>query len=163
VSLTRLHWGQASPSLLALWPSPMKYDACFASAGFNHFAGVDPAHGGELDAVAGRLLRALEKLGSAWTPKPLERRRSLTRKPSVMPVLAQLLVSIREDQLPPLTVHFGDPPAATIFTADGHPIFWLTLPAGFMPSLLPEVAAGLPVSETALDWARLLPYTIVPD
>jgi hypothetical protein len=76
-------------------------------------------------------------------------------------VLEQLMASIREDYLPPLTLHFGDPPAATLVTADGHRIFWLTLPAGQLPSFLPEVAAGLPVSEMALEWARLLPYTIV--
>ncbi|HEX4381526.1 MAG TPA: hypothetical protein VH083_01200 [Myxococcales bacterium] len=158
MSIERLHWGAASPHLIALWPAPVHHEACFASAGFTDFGETDDA---ELDALTGRLLLALEKLGPAWTPRPLERRRSLLRAPTVMPLLQQLLASIHWDNLPPLTVHFGDPPLATVNTADGHALFWLTLPVGYLPGLLTEVAAGLPVSELELKWTQLMPYTLV--
>jgi hypothetical protein len=158
VSIDRLHWGAASPHLVALWPAPVNRDECFASAGFTNFGETDDA---ELDALTGRLLLALEKLGPAWSPRPIERRRSLLREPAPMRLLQQILLSIHQDGLPPLTIHFGDPPLAAVHTADGHAIFWLTLPVGYLPGLLTEVASGLPVSEMNLQWSSLLPYTLV--
>ena len=61
----------------------------------------------------------------------------------------------RDDNFQPCVVDFGAPPAATLRTADGHPILWLQLPASAeadLPSLLEAVAGTRAVRETDLDW-----------
>jgi hypothetical protein len=157
----------------AVWPAPVDADACFAAAGFTDFEDSDAAWDADFREIARRLLDRLGRLGPAevregskqifvlerrgWLRRPRSRKVDLSLLDHLLAVTAGV-----EDDLPDLVVEFGRPPVAALRAGSGHPIFWLSWPAGAGPpldveALAADLAGSRPAIRTDIDWAHLVP------
>lgn len=165
-------WASASGRLMAVWPSPIDDDACFAAAGFTRFADTDGHWDSEWKHIVGALLEVLRRFGEmrllnrddvfvgehrrkGW----LARRRSVM-EPETLSPLDRLVLSTQDDQFPDAVVTFGDVPKVTVRCGRGHPILWIALDsmaAEIDDDILKFVADGRPVVRCDLKWAHLVP------
>lgn len=158
-----------SGQLFALWPEPVNHDACFEAAGFAAFGDPDAEWDAQFEAMIDAVLGHLSALGppSYNDPERITPTRSLVsrllRRPApAAPTPSQALVLAAEnDQVGPIRVELGQPPAARVIASDGHPILWIWLRddvAGMWPELCRVAAAGRPIATTELDWTRLVTF-----
>ena len=169
--IVRIHVASLAPQddrppgrSFALWPEPVDHDAGLAEAGFTAFADSDDEWDEQFEALVGAVFAQLAQLGELAIDAPdiAPARRSLWSRlrgdKAVLTPAERFILAVRDDQLGPVRAHFG--PRATVTARDGHPILWIWLRddvAATWPVLCQAVAAGRPIVETALDWARLAP------
>src|ERR1700693_5711314 len=105
-------WIEPSGTLLAIWPSPVDHDVCFANAGFSEFADSDEPYDAEWKQMLERLLDALARFGEMrlenkdrprlratwWDCLRWWRQARQPRQPSAWAIVDRLLVSIEDDR-----------------------------------------------------------------
>lgn len=154
--------------VLALWPSPVRPDACFEAAGFTEFEDGDEAWEQEVHGVLGALLQELAAHG---TPRHLsgprlrkrgwrERLFMRAEDPGPAEPLEALWAAMQWDNLPEARVTFGDS-GVQVRAGAGHVLLWLILPETelerLVQTVLPKLAPGKPLVRTHLEWDHLAP------
>jgi hypothetical protein len=151
--------------LLAIWPSPVNADECFAAAGFTDFGDSDATWDAESARALERLIEELRSFGEpALLSEPIAPRAPVISRifaaPPPLPLLEQITLPTQWDSCPDCVVAFGEG-GVTLRTGSGHMLYWVTLPAesvpadGQAPSLLARVAGAHPLLQTTLDWTAL--------
>lgn len=145
---------------LAIWPSPVNPDACFAAAGWTEFGDQNAAWETDAAVFQTRLLTALE--AQFGTPQLLSEplrvpRKWWSRQPAAPLALAeQVSLPMAWDHLPDCLLTFGTS-GASLRTGNGHHLYWLTLPQTVEPAAwLLAVVGDLPLRRGKLRWAGLL-------
>lgn len=149
--------------LLAIWPAPVDYDACFKEAGFTLFGDNDE----EWDKAAVRLLcRVMENLShfgvADLASEPLRSNPPwylrLLRTGRQLPLQEQALLPMQWDSLPQFHARFGNRGAA-LRTGSGHFLLWIELPEVETAPVefVKTVAEPWTIVETKLRWNTLLP------
>jgi len=183
----RIHWGTVTPparvrgfdqcaTVIAVWPSPVNADACFASAGFHEFDDPDDDWETQWKELITRTLQELERLGTPVVKQEAEHYEDDPTAPFHRSALARLLPRtgpLRQVHLPlvdqilavtgiydhtEVLVEFGSPPAALLRADSGHAILWIgwTAPNLDANPFLARIAAGHEVAPATLDWSQLL-------
>jgi hypothetical protein len=164
---------------LALWPSPVDADSCFAQDGFGQFADLDEQWDQEWRRVVQQLVDALGRFGGPRLPKGNDVFRYRNRGwwdrllPWNPPLEAiellpvdRIILSGQDDRLPHALVYLGEPPVAALCAGNGHPLLWVAgIPGVTIPAeeLARDVSEGRPVVRHQLRWNRLLWTWHVPD
>lgn len=171
MSAFTLHWSILDPAQrgatlgaglqpLAIWPSPVNPDTCFAAAGWTEFGDQDAAWEADATAFQIRLLAALEaQFGTPRLLNPPLRapRKWWSRQPAPPLALAeQVSLPMAWDHLPDCELAFGSA-GVSLRTGNGHHLYWLTLPLAVDPAAwLSAVADDLPLRRGEMRWAGLL-------
>ena len=145
--------GRNGQLLFAVWPAPISADQCFKKAGFTDFDEADDdLWEDEFDDILKSVLSFLMPFGEHKFRAPIE----ISEYPN--PTFEkQVYAPILNDNFPRAVVDFGDPPAATLITGDGHPIFWIVVDhSASFKAFLKSVADGRKLEETQLEWEILL-------
>lgn len=170
----KVHWSDVPPAdagrliapghqLVAMWPSPVEHDTCFAQAGFTEFGDNDDAWLESADALLGRALSVLSGQGEPILssrplvqPRPWYRR--LLQRSTPQPLLQQARLPMQWDSLPGFHARF--PASGTeLRTGDGHFLLWITVPGTVEAAheLVDVIAAPWALHRTRLEWRALLP------
>ena len=144
--IERLHWDAVVVSTdidpsnramgwLAIWPSPIDADACFADAGFSQFTDTDDAWDQQWRSIVADAISDLSTFGT-----PAIRRRIVpVTKTSLMErfcgaprhrdvhltLIDQVVLASEDDNYPPAIVDFGNSRRITLVACDGHPVLWI--------------------------------------
>jgi hypothetical protein len=166
-------WVESSGALLALWPSPVDADACFARAGFCHFRDSDEQWDREWSEAIQRLLDAL---GSSFGPAEPQggndvyrvRRRGwrdwlmpwqAPAEPVELSTVERVALSTQDDRFDDSVAHFGKPRMVTLRAGKGHPLLWVAGAPGaalFGEALARAMAEERPVVRRQLQWSYLI-------
>ena len=160
--------------VLAVWPSPVNADACFAAAGFTEFDDPDDQWDQEWRDLIGRSLAYLERYGSPrvrqaaqdYEPLPLLNRwlNSVLLRPTFkrvdmdLPLAGQIDVVTDDDRFWNVVVEFGAEPHALLRAGNGHTILFVQFTEQgetAAEEFLHQVAEGRPVNRRELDWSML--------
>jgi hypothetical protein len=144
--IDRLHWdtvvtspANAAPNRekrwLAIWPSPIDADACFADAGFSQFTDTDGAWDQQWRSIIADAISGLSAYGPPTIRHPIvpvtetsliERLCGASQYRDIrLSLIEQVMLASMDDQYPPAIVGFGNPPQITLTTCDGHPVLWM--------------------------------------
>jgi len=156
---------EAGNALFALWPAPVNPDVCFEAAGFTDFGDADDAWERHADGLLERLIAELSVYGqprlvsAPLRTRPGVARRLLGDEGETLPLGEQIQAPMHHDSLPDAVVAFGSRGVA-LRAGGGHVLYWITLPDSevdrFIAWVLPRLADGAPLHETALEWRHLL-------
>lgn|GEM_PF-2036613 len=169
-----VHWSLVPPTvegsqegtaLAAVWPAPVNPDVCFEAAGFTDFGDADDAWERHADGLLERLIAELGVYGeprlmsASLRTRPGVARRLLGGEGETLPLTEQIQAPMHHDSLPDAVVAFGSR-GVELRAGGGHVLYWITLPASeldrFISWVLPRLAGGAPLHETALEWRHLL-------
>ena len=149
----------------------MDFDECFAAAGYTEFADSGGGRLDEINEMTGRLIASLTGLGApsrrlgrvpVWAGSPLVHwLRAMVGGLGPAPTLTDIVVCpMMDGAFGACVIDFGDGPAASLCTSDGHEIWWLYLSAGVSaraPALIDVLAGGRSVRHVELDLTPLTP------
>jgi len=170
VRIERIHWSivpeQLAPPGIdgvcaAVWPAPLDQDACFSAAGFAEFADSDAQWELDFERFVARLYSLCGRAGNAVPiggEHTVSKGRWPWRRTRVLSVEEALLFAASDDSSLPCTIRFGSPARAQLTTSDGHRVVFVQPGTAFdLGQLVREIAAGLPIVQTDLDWSLLAP------
>ncbi|MCA9171129.1 MAG: hypothetical protein KDB23_25830 [Planctomycetales bacterium] len=128
---------------LAIWPSPLNGDECFAQAGFTEFTETDDAWDHAWRTIIEDVISDLSRYDSPVIRQPVlpvtkstlwERMCGASKYRDVtLTLLEQVALTTNDDRYSQVVVEFGSAPHISLVTCDGHPILWLHYLANLDP------------------------------
>jgi hypothetical protein len=145
-------WRPRGWRLLALWPSPIDHDTCFAGAGFSDFEDSDDAWHARFSELVADVVRERAHHGE---PRLVEGEQPRKKGRQTEPLRDALLAAASDDNFPACVVEFGSPRRALVRTSDGHPMLWIASSSDLHEELQAVAAKHGGARRLQLDWNKL--------